>query len=261
MTLFGHELRQGRIALAVWTLCIGFFVLVCVMMYPEFEGQMEEVGAMFASMGGFTAAFGMDRLNIGTLIGFYAIECGSIIGLGGAMYAALTGVGALAREESGRTAEFLLTHPIARPRVVAAKLAAVAAQVLALDLACFVFGVLSVVMIGHEVPWQDLLLLHEAYLLLHLELAALCFGLSAFVRRGGPGIGLGLAVALYFLNLIANAAPAADWLNYVTPFAYTDGADLLTEGALDPALVWPGLLYGAAAILLAFIKYSRKDIR
>ena len=67
MTLFGHELRQGRTSLGVWTLCIGFFVLVCVMMYPEFEGQMEEVGAMFASMGGFTAAFGMDRLNIGTL--------------------------------------------------------------------------------------------------------------------------------------------------------------------------------------------------
>ena len=261
MTLFGHELRQGRTSLGVWTLCIGFFVLVCVMMYPEFEGQMEEVGAMFASMGGFTAAFGMDRLNIGTLIGFYAIECGSIIGLGGALYASLTGIGALAKEESGRTAEFLLAHPIPRPQVVAAKLAAAAVQVTALDLVCFGFGALAITMIGHDVPWRDLLLLHGAYYLLHLELEALCFGLSAFLHCGGLGIGLGLAVALYFLNLIANAAPAADWLNYVTPFAYTDGADLLDAGGLDPALAIPGALYGAAAIALAFVKYSRKDIR
>lgn len=114
MTLFFHELRQGRLSLAVWTLCIGFFVLVCILMYPEFEGQMEEMGTMFASMGGFTAAFGMDRLNIGTLTGFYAIECGSIIGLGGAFYAVLTGISALAKEETGHTAEFLLTHPVSR---------------------------------------------------------------------------------------------------------------------------------------------------
>lgn len=261
MTLFRHEMRQGRLSLAVWTLCIGFFVLVCVLMYPEFEGQMEEMGAMFASMGGFTAAFGMDRLNIGTLTGFYAIECGSIIGLGGAFYAALTGISALAKEESGHTAEFLLTHPISRGGAAGSKLAAVFVQILVLDLACFGFGVLSVLMVGHEVPWDDLALLHTAYLLLHLELGALCFGLSAFRHSSGLGIGLGLAVCLYFANLIANAAPAADWLNYITPFAYTDGADLLTEGGLDPALVIPGLLYGAAALVLGFLHYRRKDLR
>lgn len=261
MTLFCHELRQGRLSLAVWTLCIGFFVLVCVLMYPEFEGQMEEMGAMFASMGGFTAAFGMDRLNIGTLTGFYAIECGSIIGLGGAFYAALTGISALSKEENGHTAEFLLTHPISRSFAAGTKLAAVLVQILVLDLACFGFGVLSVILVDHPVPWGDLGLLHLAYLLLHLELAALCFGISAFRHSSGLGIGLGLAVSLYFANLIANAAPAADWLNYVTPFAYTDGADLLTEGGLDLALVLPGMAYGIAAVVLGFLYYHRKDLR
>ncbi len=261
MTLFFHELRQGRLSLAVWTLCIGFFVLVCILMYPEFEGQMEEMGTMFASMGGFTAAFGMDRLNIGTLTGFYAIECGSIIGLGGAFYAVLTGISALAKEETGHTAEFLLTHPVSRIGIAGSKLSAVLVQVLVLDLFCFGFGVLAILLVGHPVPWQDLGLLHAAYLLLHLELAALCFGLSAFRHSNGLGIGLGLAVSLYFANLIANAAPAADWLNRITPFAYTDGADLLTDGSLPLSLVLPGMGYGVAAVVIGLLHYRRKDIR
>ncbi len=59
-------------------------MMVCIFLFPEMKGEMDEVSQMFASMGSFTAAFGMDRLNFGELSGFYAIECGNIMGLGGA---------------------------------------------------------------------------------------------------------------------------------------------------------------------------------
>ena len=104
MTIFRHELRQGRTALMIWTISIGAMAAMCVALYPQMRGEMEAMGAMFADMGAFTQAFGMDRLNIGTLPGFYAVECGSIIALGGALYAAMEGAGALAKEEqAGRT--------------------------------------------------------------------------------------------------------------------------------------------------------------
>ena len=64
------ELKQGWKALAIWTASIGFFVVICVLMYPEMKGQRESVNDMFASMGAFTSAFGMDRLNFGTFLGF-----------------------------------------------------------------------------------------------------------------------------------------------------------------------------------------------
>ena len=80
------------------------------------------------------------------------------------------------------------------------------------------------------------------------------------LRAGGAGLGLGLAVGLYFLNLIANLTESARFLRYITPFAYADGAELLTRGALDMALVLPGVAYAAAAVALAFRHYGRKDI-
>ena len=78
MTIVKHELRQGNLSFWIWTASIGFLIAICVFLFPEMKGQMEEVNDVFASMGSFTAAFGMDRLNFGTLIGFYSIECGNI---------------------------------------------------------------------------------------------------------------------------------------------------------------------------------------
>ena len=57
-------------------------------------------------------------------MGFYGTECGNILGLGGAFFAAITGMSLLAGEEGGHTAEFLLTHPLGRTRIAGEKLAA-----------------------------------------------------------------------------------------------------------------------------------------
>ena len=204
MTLFKHELRQGRTALIVWTASIAFLFAVCIFIFPDMKSQTEGLNELFASMGGFTAAFGMDQVNFGTLTGFYAVECGNILGLGGAFFAALCGVGALCKEEKERTAEFLLVHPISRARIVTEKLLAVLVQILLLNAAVFALSAGSIACIGESIPWKEITLLHLANLILQLELAGILFGVSAFLRRGGLGAGLGLAAVMYFLNIIAN---------------------------------------------------------
>ena len=121
MTIVKHELRQGKTACLIWTASITFLLMVCILIFPEMQGDMDTVGELFASMGSFTAAFGMDRLNIGTLIGFYVVECGNILGLGGAFFASLTGASMLAKEKKDRMAKFLLTYPVSRARAVTEK--------------------------------------------------------------------------------------------------------------------------------------------
>lgn len=261
MTVFKLELRQGKTALIVWTAAIGFLLAVCVFLFPEMKGEMDTLTSVFASMGSFTAAFGMDRLNFGELSGFYAIECGNILGLGGAFFAALTAVNVLAKEEKDRTAEFLLTHPVCRGRVLAEKLCAVLAQITAMNAVLLALSLGCMAAIGEDIPWRTVLLLHLGYFLLQTELAGVCFGISAFIRRSGPGIGLGLAAAMYFLNLISNLSSSAEFLRYVTPFAYCEGADIISSGELDTALVLLGLGYAVAAAAAGCLHYTRKDIR
>lgn len=260
MTIMRHELRQGRTAFCIWTASIGFLLAVCIFLFPEMRGQMEDAGDLFASMGSFTAAFGMDRLSFGTLVGFYAIECGNVLGLGGAFYAAFRAVGMLGREEQNRTAEFLLTHPVSRGRVLAEKLLAVLLQITAMNALLFTLSACSVAAIGETVPWRDIALLHLAFYLLQLELAGICFGISAYIRKGGPGIGLGIAAVMYFLNLISNIAESAKFLKYITPFAYCEGADLVTNGRLDGARVAVGMAAGILLAAAGCYHYAKKDI-
>lgn len=260
MPILGHEMKQGKIAFAVWTGSIAFLMVTCIFLFPTIKGEMGDVGNLFASMGSFTAAFGMDRLNFGTLIGFYAIECGNIVGLGGALFASLIGIAALSKEEKDHTAEFLLTHPVSRTRVITEKLIAVMLQIILMNAVILALSFGSMAVIGECIPWKEVLLLHLSYCLLHIELAGICFGISAFLCRGSMGIGLGLAMMMYFLNLVANMTDSVAFLKYITPFGYCEGADIITKGRLDVPLVVIGMIATFVFILAAYTKYRSKDI-
>lgn len=261
MTLIRHELRRGRKSLLIWTGAIGAFLVACLLIFPEMKGQMDGISSIFASMGAFTKAFGMETLNFGTLTGFYGIECGNILGIGGALFAALLGISALAREEKDGTAELLLTHPLSRAEIVTKKLIAILIQILILNAAVFLLAIGSIAAIGETIPWKEVSLLHFSFFLLQIETAAVCFGISACIWRGGLGIGLGLAIGLYFMNIIANLSSRAEFLKYITPFGYTDGADIIAKGMLQGTRILIGMAFAAAGIALAYGKYCTKDIR
>lgn len=260
MTLVKHELRQGKTSFLIWTASIGFLLAICVFLFPEMKGQMDGVNDMFASMGSFTEAFGMDRLNFGTLIGFYAVECGNILGLGGAFFASLCAAGILSKEEKDKTAEFLLTHPVSRKRVITEKVIAVLIQITAMNIIIYALAAGSIAAVGEEIPLKEIRLMHLAYYLLQLELAGICFGISAFLRKGSAGVGLGIAAMMYFLNLIANIADVAEFLKYITPFGYCEVADIVANGRLDGVMVTIGATLGIGGIIIAYLKYTKKDI-
>lgn len=260
MTLFLHEIRQGRKSFVIWTGVIAFLLAVCIFLYPEMKAEMGSISELFASMGSFTAAFGMDRINFGTLNGYYAVECGNVLGLGGAFFAALCAIEVLSKEERMQTSEFLLTHPVSRVKVMTEKLISVICRVVAMNIAIFVIVVASIAVIGEPVPWGDMILMHIAYLLMTLEISCICFGISAFIRKGSLGIGLGIAAILYFLNLIANITESAEFLKYITPFGYCDGSKIIDDGSLDPAKILIGLAIDAVCVAAAYITYPKKDI-
>jgi len=260
MTLFFHEMKLGAKALIIWTAVIAVMLAVCVFIYPEMKGSMDEMSDMMASMGSFSEAFGMDELGFGTLLGYYAIECGNVLGIGGALFAALLGIGALAKEEKEHTAEFLLTHPVRRTSVLTHKLIAVIVRVLLLNAAVLAVAVVSMVAIGETLHMKELLLLHTAYTLMQLEIAGICFGVSAFLKKGSLGLGIGVALLGYILNLIANLTESAEFLKYITPFGYTDGAQIVKDFALDGVLIALGMGYMAACIVIGYIWYGKKDI-
>lgn len=260
MTVFGHEMKRGRTALLIWTFGIASMIIICMVLYPEMKKQMDGVTEMFSNMGGFTAAFGMDQVNFGEVMGFYAVECGNILGLGGAFYAALLGITALSKEEKDHTAEFLLTHPISRIQITLEKWGACTLQLLIMNGIIVAVSAASFVAIEEEMGGKAFWLLHLAFFVMQLEVMSVCFGISAFLRGSAMGTGIGIATILYFLNIIRNISEEAEGLKYITPFAYADASDIVADVAVDEKLLVLGIIYGIIGLLAAILYYQKKDI-
>lgn len=261
MTLFFHELRRDRVRLIVWTAAIAAMLLISILIYPQMTSQMNEImGDMFSEMGAFSSAFNMDKVNFGEFRGYFAVECGNVLGLGGAFFAALLGIMALAGEERERTAEFLLTHPVSRSYVVSRKLLAILAEILILNLVVAASAVAAALAIGQEIDAKLFAQVFTAYFLLQVEIACVMFGVSAFLRGNGIGIALGAAFVLYFMNILANLTDDAEPLRYLTPFSYADGTAIVSSGAIEGKYLLPGLAFTVLGAALAFLHYNRKDI-
>ena len=260
MTIYIKELKQSFKSLCIWTASIAFMMLVCVLLFPEMKGEMDSVSSIFANMGGFTAAFGMDKLSFGQLMGFYGIECGNVLGIGGGFFAALAGISVLANEEKERTAEFLLTHPISRISIIAQKLLSVLTQIVVLNIVVVAVSLISAAVINESFEMKEFILLHIAYLIMQLEISCICFGISAFIRRGSIGIGLGLALAFYFMNLVCNMTEQAEFLRYITPYAYAEASNIISDGKLDTVLIIIGIIIAVIGAAVGFVKYTKKDI-
>lgn len=260
MTVLFQELKRNKLSLIIWSAAISFMLGICVIIYPEMSSQMGEISEMFADMGSFSAAFGMDKINFGEFSGYFGIECGNTLGLGGAFFAAILGICALSKEEKDRTAEFLLTHPISRKRIILEKLLCAYFQIVILNLTAMAVTSIAILAIGETIKLSTLFLLFLGYFLLQIQICSICFGISAFLKGNGLGIGLGISLAFYFLNILSNLSEKAEILKYISPFSYSDGSAIVSSNELEIKYLAVGLILSVIGIVLGFIKYSKKDI-
>ena len=177
-------------------------------------------------------------------------------GIGGIFYAAVLGTGMLEKEEREHTAEFLLTHPVSRSQVVTEKLLAMISQMLLLNGMVILLSVVSFCIIGEKPDF----LFHGAQIVMQFEILCICFGISAFLKKGATSAGIGIAAALYFLGVFGNITEKAEFVTYITPYTYADGANVIPAGELDIKLVMLGMVYAVIGLIAAYGKYTRKDI-
>ena len=120
--------------------------------------------------------------------------------------------------------------------------------------------VLCTVAVGESTDAKTMFLMFLAFFVLQIEIAAVTFGISAFIRGNGLGIGLGIAVLMYFLNIISNLTEDAKFLKYITPFGYTESADIISNVAIETKYLAVGIAFAVVGIVTAYLKYRKKDI-
>lgn len=245
MTVFKREFMKNLTGLLIWTVSIAGFVFLMVSQFDK-SAEAQRVASYPEA---FVKAMGMDKVDMGTVLGYYAGKASVMVTLFGAIYAAILGSSAIVRDES------LLARPIARLSIVTQRLSAVSVNLLVLNLA--IAGVLFACGGGSVVWWIVL-----AQFLLHLCFAAAGFLIAVLRLRAKAALALPLGIVLagYVLSMLYGVSDKLQSVKYLTPFYYTDIKDILASGAPDLLRI-----AAAAVMILSFAAagaaiYHRKDL-
>ncbi len=262
MVLFWQECRMNFRTMLVWAFCVGGLCLGCLLLFDSLGDSVGEMSEMFSDMGAFSEALGMDRVSIGTLEGYYAVEISMLLSLGGALYGAMLGAGLIAKEEEGKTYEFLNVHSLGRSKILCEKYGALVVMLAVFHGICICLILAGFAWMGDMPDGVSFVRYHGAAFLMCLEIGTLCFLLSALCRKRPVGASVGVAVLLYMMELMCRVVPALKKIKYVTPFYYCNAADIFA-GADESAWLC-GMGIGAAilcaAFLAALVVYEKKEL-
>jgi len=258
--LFKHELKQQLSGWILWSGIISGLIFGFMLMFTLFEGELEGFSEVIESMDVILDMFGMANLDISTVEGWFGADASLLLLIGGGMYATQLGMRLLLKEETDKTADVLLTHPVARKTVYKTKFYVNVVLIASFNILSFIVTWISIIVIDEPYPGFEMLLYFMSNTILMLVLMTISYGSSAFLRKSPNGIAFGLAIALYVMNSVTNVSEELHFLKYISPFVINESGVIFSEKTLQFGFIG---YYGIIAIIvffLGYMYYKKKDI-
>ncbi len=148
----------------------------------------------------------------------------------------MLGVTSLSKEEEGHTSEFLYTLPYKRSTILLWKYLSVVLQLLIFNSIISCWNGLGIWQLGEMFLFILFFIYHLLVLLMQLELASICFLLSAISSKKQIGLAMGLVLNLYSIDMIVRIISKVEFLKFITPYYYANGADVFSHTTFDTFL-------------------------
>jgi ABC-2 type transport system permease protein len=261
--IYLHEFRARFKSMLIWSLAIAVLIIFFFSLYPVFSDQatlMNEFLEKYPPQ--LRAAFGLDKIDLSTVLGFYAFLF-VFVQLCLAIQAGNYGFGLVSIEESELTADFLLSKPVSRTRVLTSKLLATFTSLFITDLVVWVCTIISLSLFseGREYSQGTLFLLFFSTVILQLVFLGIGLFISLLVRRvrSVTPYGLGLAFGTYILNGFSGIFGDIK-LELITPFRHLDPTNIVKQASYNTPLVVLDVVVILVTIIASYWLYTRRDI-
>jgi len=262
-TIYLHEFRTRIKSVVIWSLSIAILIIFFTAMFPIFADQaalMNEFLARYPQE--LRAAFGMDRMDLATVLGFYSFVF-MFVQLCLAIQASNYGFGLVSIEESELTADFLLSKPVGRAQVLTSKLLAAMTSLILTNLVVWVVSFAALEMFRGERAYESgtLILLLLGILFFQLFFLSIGLAISLLVKRvrSVTPYALGLGFGMYVLSAFSGIFGDVK-LELVTPFKHLDAPYIVQHGAYDMPLVLLNISVTLVALAASYWLYTRRDI-
>lgn len=258
-----RELSAQRNATLGWLIPLMLLMMMYGSLQPQVAGDNGLLAAKLALLPeGVKQAFSLNVTDFSRPVGYLSTNF-IMVTLGASLFAGLLGANVVSREELQRTAESLLTLPVARWQVLGGKLVAALVWLAGFHV---VLGVASWAALARAatrpVEGQLVAAMFLGAFLLGVFFVALGLGIGTLSpqARAAPMVSLGLVLGTYFLGVVGRVSPKAEPAMMLSPYRLVEPSDILQHGGLEPrALVL--VATSVAVLAVAFASFSKKDLR
>lgn len=260
--IYLHELRIRWRSVATWLGGLLFLHLLYLPFFSAFAEEAEMLNQVMANFPPeFLQAFGMNGVDLSTVLGFYSLVF-TFVQVCLAIQAANYGFGLLSVEEAELTADFLMTKPVSRAGIWISKVLAALTSLLVTEAGVWAIAFLTIPAFNGGRGWDAALLAKLLFSLLPFQLAFFSIGLavSMLVRRirSVTPYGLGLGFGMYVLNAFGGMLGDTK-LEWITPFKHFDPPGIINSGEYSN-LIWISVAATLIGLLIAWVRYLRRDI-
>jgi ABC-2 type transport system permease protein len=263
VNVFLRELRAYRRSTITWAVSLSAIVVVFMGLYPAFTEDValtRQVLEQFPEV--VMTALNISLANFFTIYGFFGYLLGFAI-LAGSIQAMNLGTGIIAKEVSGKTADFLLSKPITRTRVVSAKLAAALVMLLITNVIFSAVAYASALAMAED-PFsaRTFLLMSSTLLLVQLFFLALgaLFAVTLPKIKSVVTVTLPTVFTFYIIAMLGDVL-ANDEVRFITPFKFYETDYIIKNASLDSTSLLIELAFVVVAIGLSYAIYNKKDVR
>ncbi|KUO74104.1 MAG: ABC transporter permease [Desulfosporosinus sp. BRH_c37] len=262
MNMFLHELKAYRKSTITWTLALVGLVILFLSMFPSISKEAEEFKKVIEGFPeALRIALGLSVENIGSILGFYSYIF-LYISLVGAIQAMNLGTSIVSKEIRDKTADFLLTKPVTRIKIMTSKLLAALTSLVITNV--FYLGAASMMaslVETKEYSTRIFLLLSLTLFFLQLIFLALGIIVSVVVSKlkSVLPISLGTVFAFFIVGALASTT-GDDALRYLSPFKYFNSTYIVQNSSYESSFMIVAIGFIVIAVTASYLIYSKRDI-
>lgn len=261
--IYRHELNIRWKSVLIWSLALTLLIVLFSSFFSIFADQAALMNQMLEKFPPeMRAAFGLDKTDLSTLLGFYSFIF-LFVQLCLAIQSANYGFGLVSIEESELTADFLLSKPVSRAQVMTSKLLAALASLAITNLVVWVSSFVAISLFREERTYEPgtLVVLLLSIFLFQLFFLSVGLVVSLLVKRvrSVTPYGLGLGVGAYVLSAFSGVLGDVT-LELLTPFKHFDAVAIVKNGGLDTPLVLLNVAVSLVSLAVSYWLYIRRDI-
>jgi ABC-2 type transport system permease protein len=261
--IFAHEFRVRFRSVITWSLSLAALILIFFSLFSSMANSAVALNELLAQYPPeMLEAFGMTGMDMSTVLGFFSLLL-LFAQICLAIQAGGYGFGLVSIEESELTADFLMTKPVSRSKILTSKLLAAFACLLITDLVFWASSFAAIALFGggREVNMGTLTLLLLSVLIFQAFFLSVGLIISLLVKRvrSVTPYALGLGFGMYVLGAFSGIGDVTA-LELITPFKHFDAGYIIQHGAYDLPLVALNVSVTVVSLLAVYWLYLRRDI-